>query len=757
MKSFAEIGRDIRSYAQAATALYILEKEASNRVLKVSLAQQKINYYNTKEKKTFMDLIFDLLNTEGEKILKEEEYVATLEGDTAYQVKAKKIINPETFKQEVVVTVTKILSEDKQKKFGLREVDYPQIVVRKDDAIKYQVIINGKEVFNDESPKPAPLQLRVINKFSDALIGGQIQQLAIMGTGTGKSWVIAGITHANNGRGIIVVPNDALADEMMHEAIIKLHGPFARDAVHTSKEYATVDEFAEALKIVPQMILIADDPLFNEKALLIQNQIVLMDESHQHTFEKRSVETLEYINNHNALLALTGTPTSKLKNIIGRDTLVDVNVRSVMDRGGLRQNCRKTDTNVLSTDLISTAIMGYFGRDEYPMRGIGVMSVDNIIELMSGEPSMSEEDAIDMAIEKNRHRGLYQKNFLFTGSDRLRRDWLQAYQDIADGNYPNEIILASKIQQARRDAEINARTAIMQELHPDEDADKLYRMAEARVGRGSKVNLVKEVQDAQKLQIAMSVNTHALNLLYPKIPARDFEAMQRQGTLDKYIVTLAMKPKNLADIVYDDIAKGLPNSQREKYLAKVMGVVQRIHANQNNPDVLCKIEDINLKELQARYTASATVGSSIQNRTTDEESAAILDGLRCGLVMHVASDKYYTTGISISSVLGVQQIVSSVDDSLNNAVDAPQLHGRNIRAKDLAAFNQQIVSNQVPEDQYVKLDDIYAEDSAKKMDKFFAVEKEKENRYEFFSKLKDKYEKNEKDDETLDRKPRPLK
>lgn len=745
MNDFSEVGRSIRAYAQAALALHILEKEAASRVVQVVNAQNKISFYNTKENSSFIDLLFALLNLEeqkDEKLIRDEEYVTTLEGDTAYQVKARKIINPQTYEQEVVVKITKMLSEDKQKKFGLKAVDFPPIVVTKESSIKYKVVIDGKEVFNEESPRPAPLQLRVINKFADELIKNSPQQLAIMGTGTGKSWVIAGITHANNGRGIIVVPNDDLADEMKHEAIIKLHGSDAKNSVHTSKEYSTVEEFVEALKTVPQMILIADDPLFHEKAMAIQNQVVLMDESHQHTFTKKSMETLKYIRNHNALLALTGTPTSKLKNIIGRDTLVDVNVRSVMDSGGLRQNCRRTDTNVLSTDLIPTAIMGYFSRDEYPMRGIGLMSIDDIRQKISGEPPVSEEEAIDMAINKNRQRGLLQKNFMFTGSEKLREEWVRAYQAIAEGRYAGEIMLSAKIQQARRDAEINARVTIMRELHPDADEGELYRIAEARVGRGARVNLVAEIQEAQKLQIAMSVNSYALHLLYPKTPAKDFEAMQRQGTLAQYLTNLSVEPKDISHISYRDIAHGLPAEQRAKYIEKVASIVQRIHDNKNNPDAICKTSDINLKELQAEYTASATSGSAKHPKTSKKESAAILDRLRCGLVMHVASDDCYATGISISSVLGVQQIVSSTADKLNNPVDAPQLHGRNIRAKDLAAFNQQVVSNQVPDGEYVKLDDIYAEDSGKKMDSFFEVEIEKERRLDFFSELRSQYEKN---------------
>ncbi|MDF1758639.1 MAG: DEAD/DEAH box helicase family protein [Legionellaceae bacterium] len=748
MNDFTETGENIRAYAQAALAVSILEKETARSVIKLSTAETNIQIELSKDKPSLINLIQTLLNAPGDEVTNGEEFLAVLAGDTAYTAKAKRQVNPDTLELEIVVIISKRLTNEKQEKFGLAEVNFPPITVKKGDELKYQVIIKGKEVFNQDSPKPMPSQLRVINKYADAIVNGKPQQLAIMGTGTGKSWVIAGITHANHGEGIIVVPNDALADEMKTEAILKLHGPAAEESVHISKEYSTIEEFTSALATTPQMILIADDPLFHEKAMAIRDRVVLMDESHQHTFTQQSLSTLESIKDNNALLALTGTPTSKLKTILGGSTLVDINVRSVMDRGGLRQNCRKSDTGVLATDLIHTAVMGYFGRDEYPSQGLGLMSIDNIRALIDGKPPVSEEKAIDIALDKNRQRGISHKNFVFTGHNKLRQDWIQAYQDIADGIYPNEIILCSQIQRARRDAEIDARVAIMMQLHPEQSEESLYRIAEAKVGRGKQVNLVEETQQAQKSQIAMSLNTHALALLYPKKNAKDFEKMQRKGEINDFIINQANAPKNLDQISYDKIAKGLPPEQREKYIALLKEVVRKIHDDYNNPESLCTSEDINLQNLQAHYTASATTGSSFQKKTTEEESAAILDQMRCGLVMHVASDTTYATGISISSVLGVQQIVSSAADKLNNPVDAPQLHGRNIRDKDLAAFNHQIVNSQVPDGEYVKLEDIYAEDSGNRMDKIFEAEKNKEIRMGLFHEVKSKFEDDSYDQES---------
>ncbi|MDF1646188.1 MAG: DEAD/DEAH box helicase family protein [Legionellaceae bacterium] len=735
--TYIDKGRAVRGYAQAALAIAILEQQRAHRVLEVASAQEIIEYHNEKERPKLMDLIYHLMNAPEESIAGGSEFVAVLGGEHAYQVVAKKMRDAETGEPVIEVKVRKELSQDKQEKFGLERVDFPPIMVKKGEKLKYSVTIEGKEVFNESSPKPRPLQLRVINKFADAMVRGNPQQLAIMGTGTGKSWVIAGVTHANGGKGVIVVPNDALAHEMKNDAIGILQGAEAKKSVHTSKEYETVEAFAEALEGNSQIILIADDPLFHEKAMAVQNTIVLMDESHQHTFDDKSLGTLRSLKEHNALLALTGTPTSKLKTVIGNDTLVDINVRFVMDQGGLRQNCRKTDANVLSTDLLSTAIKGYFARDEYPSKGPGLVSVDQVRNLIAGDPPMSEEAAIDFAMKKNCQRGLNQKNFVFTGDNRLRRDWIQSYQDIAEGHYPNEIILATQVRQARRDAEINARVEMMQALHPEADEEALYRIAEQRVGPGKPVNLVEEVKTAQQAQIAMSMNVHALSLLYPDVPARKLESLQRQGRLEALISTHTKTPVDIAAISYEGVATGLPTEQREKYIEQLQEIIERLATNPTDPHGLCTAADIDLEALQAQYTASATMGSKVQAKTTAEESAAILDQMRCGLVMHVASDSCYTTGISIPSVLGVQQIVASTADSLNNPVDAPQLHGRNIRADDLAAFNQQIVSNQVPEGQYVKLDDIYAEDSGKRMDVIFQAERDKASRMEAFSELKE--------------------
>lgn len=726
---YKQMGKQIVNYANAVLAMDVLNKKTANQTISIETAQGVIDYQNSKPDPKFIDVINDLLNRETEVIKPGENFVVTV-GANAYEVKVSDLADGVR-----ELNIEKHLVQSSEGTFVLSEMPFPKVNIKLgSDSVepKFSVTIDGKEVFNERAPYPGPVQRETIALYGKKVVEGDPQQLAIMGTGTGKSWVLAGITHAT-GFGIIVVPDMALANEMKKDAISVLHGRNIGDQVRFSTEFDSVEAFEAALLTTKQMILIADDPLFHEKAGLVKDKVVLMDESHQHTFKPESIRTLQDITANNALLAVTGTPTTKLKDILCPDgpAMVDVNVRQVMDNGGLRQNYRQTDTNVPATHLVTKAVQGYFGRDEYLTRGPGVISVDDIKKQISqGNP---ESAVIDRAIAQNRERGMAQKNFVFTGDKVLREQIMTAYDQIANGTYPDVQVLEREIQASRRQAEINARADIIHELHPEQSLISIKLNLEQTTPMGPRVNLKNEVQDAQKQQVAAAVNTQALTLIYPKLKERDIEIMLRTGKMNEYI----NNPDNVRQTPsIDAIGKmfpGLTGAQGDAFRDKVKEVAVRMSSEGATASHLCTKREINLEHMNAKYSASASV------KTNTADSSEMLDQLRTGLVMHVASDSKFATGISITSVLGVQQVVSSTADSLNNPVDAPQLHGRNIRANDRGAFNQQVVAAGVKEGEYVALDDIYDKESGLKMDTFFVHEKAVDQHKEKFMSIKERF------------------
>ena len=558
---------------------------------------------------------------------------------------------------------------------------------------------------------PRQLQMSVIEKFGEAVKDGRAQQLAVMGTGSGKSFVMAGIAHAV-GQGIYIVPDDDLAKEMHDDAVGKLLGV---DAVYASK--LSVAEFSDALQTHKHIILTANDPFFKKKAALIKDRVVLVDESHQHTFREYDMSTLKELKDNNSMLAVTGTPTGRLNVLFDKKSLVDVNVRTLMRQNLLRTVYPQEKSHIPKDSMPRELIKGYFGRDSYQTSGIGYI-----------DPTKSKEMpdvAIDDAINRNKRRSLNEKNFIFSGDEDLKSETLKAYEQISTGTYPGIDELQQEIRVLRRDAEIEARVALMVSM-PGEvrNPSELRAIAEKKVGEGLPVNLKEEIEHAQKSQIAQSINCKALGLVFnDKGDGDDYEVQFRFGndSLKKYLTEkkgfklsagshAKMTDQELGDFYRKklaDFVTGLPAEQRALYIDEVVKRAVELRkafdGGTDLKDAIISPELINLEELKAQYTTSAN------KKTPKEESSAVLDRLRTGLVMHVASDKRYATGISIKSVLSEQQAITSDDDELNNVVDASQLHGRTIRNKDSIAQNSQYVMEGVQ--RYFPLSSILADNS----------------------------------------------
>ncbi|WP_367607072.1 DEAD/DEAH box helicase family protein [Legionella sp. W05-934-2] len=635
----------------------------------------------------------------------------------------------------------------------------------------------GDAVFTSKAPAPRELQADVIEKFGQAVANGEPSHLAIMGTGSGKSWVLAGVTHAV-GHGIFVVPNDSLAKETRKDAIMVLHGQSTK--VYMAKDLS-VDEFKKAIQEEHvQIIMTADDPLFFEKSKLVKNRTVCIDESHQHTFNEAQVHNLETMKQNNVMLAVTGTPTSKLNELFGNKALVDVNIRTVMDAGQLRPIIPQHQTNIASDNIERTLIEGYFGRQSYLSSGEDYVKPDPNNANVKSKP-LSEQ--VDYFVEKNRVKSIDQKNFFFNGDPTFREKMMGIYNQIAKGTYSDLTALQKNIQIMRRDAEVDYRMQVMKELGDKRPDHEIKDDAIKQVGEGKPVDLKQEIEASQKAQVAQFINSNAAALAFGKKPF-DMELLIRKGKFnqlmtdnkpnekdsskanthpedwrknkakqlaDKYFESeagqqdiqklgsdetaihqlrqekvasflkkLPTDKKGIGEMIQEDLRRnmdfvgGLPPDQREKIIEKVAKTTVNFMFAADDKEAIKAMSSGDNIDLEK---LGATYAANSTNDMSDSEKNALLDGLRTGLVMHVGSGTAFSTGISIPSVLSTQQAILNDKDELNNALDTPQLHGRTVRNKDSSALNQQVVAKGVVN--HLPLPDIIAKDSNAKTMEFF--------------------------------------
>ena len=98
------------------------------------------------------------------------------------------------------------------------------------------------------------------------------------------------------------------------------------------------DKFTEVLEgeEYDQIVLQAEHPLFQIIAPRIKDAMVLIDESHRHTFKKEDAELLATLKKENSILALTATPTSKLYEIFPGTPLDDLSLGGAIEIGTIR-------------------------------------------------------------------------------------------------------------------------------------------------------------------------------------------------------------------------------------------------------------------------------------------------------------------------------------------------------------------------------------------------------------------------------------
>ncbi len=349
-------------------------------------------------------IISELIKADGEIKWKEngtraliKNIVITFNGQV-YNVIIKK---PEPEKDEYEIDVIGEVQDDLSKfqqtsvcgKTVIKFEENGQFVITPGDDEKLQILSNLQRAAR-------PLQLNTVRKFAEGINSTTYPQnalLGLLGTGTGKSFVIAHLAEAI-GSSVIVVPSVDLAKEIINDAIkIKIFGGSLRTSAEgikisiggseitvnaQSKNGGNIGPFVVLASELPEddygdaiikellkrndihIVMPADSKRFSERLNLINGKLLLIDESHQHAYTASEAGKLQAVCSQNVTLALTGTPTGHLLGIFP-PKFIEFNLYDAITAGALRNVDGKdvepsADEEWSEDDMVDKAIVAYF-------------------------------------------------------------------------------------------------------------------------------------------------------------------------------------------------------------------------------------------------------------------------------------------------------------------------------------------------------------------------------------------------------------
>ncbi|HHF7340748.1 TPA: DEAD/DEAH box helicase family protein [Legionella anisa] len=598
---------------------------------------------------------------------------------------------------------------------------------------------------------PYAYQNEILAKFHDSLVAKKEQRLAIMGTGSGKSIVMAGIAQAV-GRTVMIVPDQTLVNQQSKETTDLLNAGMINgskavparvftletlkgkvDVLWDTLENDLSDIEEDVLKIkeyfrkviagtepFDQIVLQAEHPLFKIIASEIKDSMVLIDESHRHTFKPEDAEILKGIKDRNSVLALTATPTSELYGLFQGDPLDDLSLGAAIQLGTIRPI--KDEVAYLDEkSLIDQAVTHYF--DDYYLEA-GMSGYVDPIELKKQiiqaeigiEDSVAQERAINQALELNRIR--CQRNMGFSDDKVTREKLAEIYQKIANGDVPTIEKYQDEVAKLRQKSECDARLKLTQKFGAVDEIE--FRKTVAK----PVVNLKQDIDKEQQKDIQRTINSYALALVLND-KHTDIAEKDRTHKLDDYLKECDQhiakyktkndeipKPfltklqscetksretlKEALEKLGAPISK-LPTEQKEAItkliLDRAEAMVTKVKTSQPISEVITGATQPNLVALKATENYSGAIDMRTAQTTIDEQLAQIEVGLRT----HIVADQVIATGVSIRDILNVQiintnsPVIESDINVINGILSGPQAAGRCVRNKDVEARAQQYI------------------------------------------------------------------
>lgn len=752
--------RDLKDYTDTIAAVHLLKEVVANgAVVTVGAAKEIVDIENDKKSPKLGNVVKAILDKAGKPgtgrsqwVQKEDEKwhleAAITIGGAVYTVDV--IFEAETPEegQEYTLNITSKLSE---------EVSRGKLFFNPDHAATVKLTLKEGEVHavtkkglavDTTSFIPHAYQNEILAKYSESLAEGNEQRLAVMGTGSGKSIIMAGIAQAV-GRTVMIVPDKTLVDQQALETQKMLGAGVVRGSrqtpavftLETLKDKVDVENWEELSgediqniqeyfrQVIQdtsddhfdQIVLQAEHPLFKIIAPEIKDSMVLIDESHRHTFKDEDTALLRGLKENNSILALTATPTSKLYDLFSGPPLDDLSLGAAIQLGTIRP-IKPEVAYWEAGDLVDQAVIHYF--DDYYLTE-GMTGYTDPVELKAqikkehaemGD-SEAEKLAIERALELNRIR--CQRNMGFSDDKETREQLATVYQKLAEGDRPTLEKYQGKVAELRRESEFQARLQLARKFNRAANEEEVSRQVPLR-----EVDLKQDIDTEQRKDIQRTINSYALALIFNE-KAPDLAEKDRTHKLeehlkgyDEHIVKYKKQNDEIPPPVLsklqscegkdrvklaDALAKmgppisKLPREQKEAIekliLDRAEQMVAKIKASEPISDIITNAPAVDLGRLGGTENYASAIDMGTKQSIIDEQLAQIEVGLRT----HIVADEVIATGVSIKDILNVQivnsysPVVESNINVINGILSGPQAAGRCVRHKDVEARAQQYI------------------------------------------------------------------
>lgn len=754
---------DLRDYTDTVAAVHLLKEVVTNgAVVTVGSAKEIIAVENSKKDPKIGNVVKAILAKAGKP--GEERSQWTKKADEKLHLEAAITIGGAVYtvdftydgikdeQQEYTVKITSKLDAEVSRGKLFFDHDHSATVKLTYDRVGDLHAVTKKGLAVDtKSFVPHAYQNEILAKFSDSLAVGKEQRLAVMGTGSGKSIVMAGIAQAV-GRTVMIVPDKTLVDQQSSETQKMLGAGKVGGSTHvptvftleTIKPNVDVDwdslkddlsdmEEEDKQKIrayfakviagtehFDQVVLQAEHPLFKIIAGEIKDSMVLIDESHRHTFTEEDTQILQRLKARNSILALTATPTSKLYDLFTGTPLDDLSLGAAIELGTIRP-IKPEVAYLEEKDLIDQAVIHYF--DDYYLQE-GMVGYVDPVELkaqikkatMGIEDAVAQQQAIEQALELNRIRA--QRNMGFSDDQATREKLAETYQKLANGDRPTLEKYQGKVAELRKESESQARVQLAKKFGAVDELE-LRRQVPLRA-----VNLKNDIDIEQQKDIQRTVNSFALALIFNE-KFTDIAEKDRSHKLDEYLKecdehikkyktkdgeipppflsklkacedTDRIKLNTALTKLGPPISK-LPTAQKEAMVKLILdraeAMVAKIKTSNPISDVVTHATPVDLVALKATEGYASAIDMKTKQSIIDEQLAQIEVGLRT----HIVADEVIATGVSIRDILNVQVInshspvVESNINAINGILSGPQATGRCVRNKDVSARAQQYI------------------------------------------------------------------
>ncbi|WP_392537884.1 DEAD/DEAH box helicase family protein [Legionella sp. 227] len=755
---------DLKDYTDTVAAVHLLKEVVTNgAVVTVGSAKEIIAVENSKKDPKIGNVVKAILAKAGKPGEERSQWIQKEDGlhlEAAITIGGAVYTVDFTYngikedQQEYTVNITSKLNAEVSRGKLFFDHDHSATVkLTYDKEGDLRAVTNKGLAVDTKSFVPHAYQNEILAKFTDSLSAGNEQRLAVMGTGSGKSIVMAGIAQAV-GRTVMIVPDKTLVDQQSGETQKMLGAGKVNGISHIPTVFtletikSKVDVFWDGLKDdlsdmeqedklkikeyfakviagsehFDQIVLQAEHPLFKIIASEIKDSMVLIDESHRHTFNEEDTKILEGLKGRNSILALTATPTSKLYDLFSGTPLDDLSLGAAIQLGTIRP-IKPEVAYLEEKDLVDQAVIHYFD-DYYLQEGMNgyvdpVELKEQIKKANSGiEDSVAQQQAIDRALELNRIRA--QRNMGFSDDKATRDKLAETYQKLANGDEATLEKYQAKIAELRKESEARARVEL---------AKRFGAVDEVAV-RGQvplrEVNLKNDISKEQQKDIQRTINSFALALIFNE-KFTDIAEKDRTHKLEEYLIecdehikkyktkdveipppflnklkvceeTNRVKLNEALTKLGAPISK-LPPEQKEAMVKLILdraeAMVAKIKTSQPVSDVITKAAPVDLAVLKATENYASAIDMKTKQDVIDAQLAQIEAGLRT----HIVADEVIATGVSIRDILNVQVInsnspvIESNINAINGILSGPQATGRCVRNKDVEARAQQYIDN----------------------------------------------------------------